>query len=349
MNSTNKKVYVTTIIFRVFCLGFTASMVVRWYFKYSLNEDLSRIEYKHFYDTKEDVYPVLSLCFKNPFSKEKLTKTYGINDSTLVDFFKGKHFNEEILRVNYNDVVFDLEDYVELYWIRWRNGTTASFSRSDIKERLFNVSYSGLWREWFFNCYGMHVPMNILEEESNIYIESFWIRVQNKIFSNLNRPIKDNFTTFIHYPNQFLLSLPTVRYAWRKRQTKSTYSMHFKINGMEIINRRQKHNNPCSNDWQHYDQRVMEAHIRQRGCKSLYHKGNSNIPLCDSKEKLQRANFPFGTDTVNVYSQPCKAVEKIYYTYEEYSLSSTTFEGTGNFWIGFSVLDPRFKEITQNR
>ena len=276
-------------------------------------------------------------------------KHYGTNDSTLVDFLKGQYFNEEILRINYNDIIFDLEDYVEIYWFRWRNGTIASFPRSDIKEKLFNVSFSGFWRSWFFNCYGMDIPMNILEKESNIYIESFWILVQNKIFPNSSRPMNTDLTTFIHYPNQFLLSLPTVRYSWPKRQTQSIYSMLFKINGMEIINRRQKHNNPCSQDWQNYDQRVMEAHIRKTGCKSLYHKGNSTIPKCDSKEKIKRVNFPFGTEEANVYSHPCKAVEKIYYTYEEEELSNTIYKGSGKFWVGILLFDPRFKEITQNR
>ena len=337
------------IIFHGICLLFTVGMVVHWCFKYSLNEDLSSVEYKKYYDTKEDVYPVMSLCFKNSFLKEKLTKNYGTDYAALLDFLKGEYFNEEMLRINYNDVVFNLEDYVDKYWIRWRNATVASFPRSDIKEKMFNMTYSGFWRGHFFNCYGMTASMNILERESNMYIESYWILVQNKIFLNSSRPIHTNFTTFIHYPNQFLLSLPTVRYSWRERQTQSTYSMRFIINGMEIINRRHKHNNPCSKNWKSYDQSIMDSHIRKTGCKSIYHKLNNSLPLCASKEKIQMANFPFGTDDITLYSQPCKAAEKIYYTYEEWTMYNTIYEGTGQFWVGLCFFDPRFKEVNQNR
>ena len=43
-----------------------------WIYGYSLNEDLSKVDNIPFYESKQDVFPVLSLCFKDPFSDEKL-------------------------------------------------------------------------------------------------------------------------------------------------------------------------------------------------------------------------------------------------------------------------------------
>ena len=54
-------------IFHVFCLFITVGLVGFWSYKFYLNEDLSIIEYKEFDDEAGDPYPLMTLCFRNPF------------------------------------------------------------------------------------------------------------------------------------------------------------------------------------------------------------------------------------------------------------------------------------------
>ena len=336
------------LLFQVICVVFTLGMVLRWYFKYTLDEDLSTITFTNYYDTKADVYPVLSLCFRNPFKKDKLSN-YAVNESVFTKLLEGEHYEERLLDLNYNDISFELEDYIEEYWARYQNGTTASYSISSTEERLFNVSFIGFWRKWFYHCYGIQIPIHKLHRESAVHIEVFGLLLKNEIFPSGNRPTDKDFITFLHYPKQLLLSLPTVKYSWQKRLTQSTYVMRYIINGMEILNRRQKNNFSCEENWQSFDDLTLDRHLKRSGCRATYHKERKDIPLCKNRTRIKRANFPFRSDEIEKYDPPCKAVEKIHYTYEESDWPDTDYSGTGRFWVCILLLDSRYKEITQNR
>ena len=62
------------LITYILCLTLTIAMAINWSIQYSLNEDLSQINFKHYQDTEEDVYPDLSLCFGGMFQKKKLAE-----------------------------------------------------------------------------------------------------------------------------------------------------------------------------------------------------------------------------------------------------------------------------------
>ena len=52
---------------------------------FSLNEDISLVEYKRYYEKKTDVFPALSLCFSNPFSASKLRQA-GLSSTSYFKF-----------------------------------------------------------------------------------------------------------------------------------------------------------------------------------------------------------------------------------------------------------------------
>ena len=59
-------------LFNFTCFLSAFGMTIYWCFKYWKDEDLCVIDYKHFDDTDDDVYPVLSLCFANVIIESKL-------------------------------------------------------------------------------------------------------------------------------------------------------------------------------------------------------------------------------------------------------------------------------------
>ena len=76
-------------------------MTINWSLQYSLNEDVSRIKFKQYQDTVDDVYPVLSLCFGNMFQKNKLAEfDPPLKESNLVGFLKGEEYDDQFYYTN---------------------------------------------------------------------------------------------------------------------------------------------------------------------------------------------------------------------------------------------------------
>ena len=55
-------------VFKIACTIFTVILVVDWIDRYFMNEDMTIIESSSYYQKESDVFPVMSLCFKQTFS-----------------------------------------------------------------------------------------------------------------------------------------------------------------------------------------------------------------------------------------------------------------------------------------
>ena len=58
--------------FNCACFFSAFGMTIYWYYKFWKDEDLCIVDYKHFDDSDDDVYPMLSLCFSNVIIESKL-------------------------------------------------------------------------------------------------------------------------------------------------------------------------------------------------------------------------------------------------------------------------------------
>ena len=330
------------LIFRVICWTATITVISYWLYVFSLNEDLSSVHYKKYYQSKGDVFPVLSLCFRNPFSTKNSEITgAGINESSYLNFLEGTYFVPEMLNINYENITIDVSEYVVKYWVEWRNGSYKTYSLMNDKTNFFTSSYAGFWRQWFYNCYAMQVPPDKL-------IQAFSVLFENNAFPSRNRSINRDRLTLLHYPNQLTRSLETIKYFWPKRQTNVDYDMKFKINGMEVMRLRSRGEEHCNVDWENDDDSVIVKHTNAVGCRAPYQNPSNNIVKCSNKDQMKEARFTIGTNEYGTLP-PCKTMEKIYYTYEEADLSGTEWSGTGRFWFTIYIYDQQFKEIVQTR
>ena len=67
-----------------------------------------------------------------------------------------------------------------------------------------------------------------------------------------------------------LYSTHTLRYTWpQTRQKNESYVMRFKIKGVEVVRRRQKSSQPCNENWEDYDNEIINNHIQKNGCKNV--------------------------------------------------------------------------------
>ena len=327
------------------CILLTSMIISYCTFKYIQNDDLSLTDYKQFYDTQDDVFPELSLCFKNPFLNGKLEELYSINESLYLRFLQGDYFDKSLQKINYNDVTIALEDYITEYFIQWVNVTDSLFpaaTHHDEMHRFVSASTSGFWSTLgFFKCFAvMHPP--------NREIQSFALVIQDQIFQNRGRN-DYQFLAFLHYPNQKFLEPINVRYYWQERTGHSSYEMKFVVSGVEILRRREDGNQPCDKDWQHYDDKITEQFTDQVGCITPYQSvKNSNISICSDGLKMRAARFYlFGQP--HHLPPPCKTLVKINYDYEEFELADSDWGRDGNFWITFRLHNHGFKEIVLSR
>ena len=82
-------------LFRLLCLLTAISMSIYWCYKFSLDEGTSAINYRKFSLLSEDpIVPTLTLCFKNPFLRDRLTDL-GTNEDSYLSFLAGKSFDEK--------------------------------------------------------------------------------------------------------------------------------------------------------------------------------------------------------------------------------------------------------------
>ena len=312
------------VFFRSCCTIIATILIIYWIHAFALNEDLCIVDYKRYYETKHDVYPSLSLCFRNFFSEIKLReKNPGLNTSMYVEFLKGEYFDSEISSINYSEVENDINEKVVEEYLSYRNGTIKSQYISKHDKRIFNKSFTGFCFGFFHTCFTLQVPQ---EKE----IQSYAISLKSNIFPNSSRPPSYGFMSLFHYPNQLLLSTKTVK-------------------GVEMLRRRNKRAQPCYVDWKNYDEALMNHHIDRVGCSPPYLNSKKiDAPLCNSTELLKKSKFILKTGDYEL-DPPCSSMEKIYYSVEESTLKNSVWAIKDHFWIGIYLYNHRFKEILKTR
>ena len=335
-----------TFIFRGACLVATFSVIAYWMYMFSLNEDTSLVEYKHYYKEKGDVFPALSLCFNNPFSATKLGQaSAGLNRTSYYNFLNGEDMSSKMKAIDYKSVTMNISASVINYWIAFHDGSSQYYETTDIIKTLFVNSFAGFWNfngaERFYGCYRLQIP-----HDKNIWY--FSVHLKNSVFPHGRRPMNFDFFTLVHYPNQLLTSLGSIKYHWAERLTNNTYEMKFKVDKLESIRRRNKKAQPCDEDWENYDDGVIAKHTQKIGCIAPYQKIGKEARLCSTKSEMKKSRFFLRSD-LNGMLPPCKTLQKVANDYSEIDLSTTVDAGTNSFWIGIELIDPYFMEITQTR
>ena len=110
------------------------------------------VDFRPYLETEKDIYPSLSLCFKNSefentsennhgiYQKTPLINLYGLKDpTTYIEFLEGSRWDDSLLNIDYDRVTMNLVDYVETVSIRVNSHQsdpvyTWNFNQEDSKE-----------------------------------------------------------------------------------------------------------------------------------------------------------------------------------------------------------------------
>ena len=214
------------------------------------------------------------------------------------------------------------------------------------------------------------ISLNVVPAKG-LFAASIWFN--SSIFSNdgVRPPYDFGFVVSLSYSQQLLRFIYHLGH-WDIRNSTETYSMNFKVKDVEVLRRRNKLQNRCS-DWKNYETMVEEQALSYIGCRpfrgqaSKYLPSLEDYPACESKEKLQLSTKILFDDTVadsqtllNL-TAPCSEIKRMNVEFHEedtnvvretHFVPSTKHKlvhGNGWFRVTVQFRTNEFKEIKQMR
>ena len=345
--------HVIRYVFKCLCIVATGFLVGMWIYRYSLDEDTSVIESRLYFDSEDDLFPVMSMCFNQVFN-DSLLKQYGI-DSTGMEyrnFVLGQYFQEDMGKINYNLVSTNLSEFILSYEVNFQNGSSQWDTKLPSHSWLrLNPSHS--WESWgrLLKCFTLEIGYRGVN-----FVRLYFKR---DVFQDRIRPNSGEFAVLFHYPNQMFTSKHTLTRQWTPIDNTSNYWMSFNIKRMEaILNRYKRHRNNCVQNWKNYDNYVLGERIKSVGCKTPDQHTNLFWPICNNTEKMKKARIHLKTSP-NL--RPCREIESLDYQIGD---SVATFQSTEvletflkfprkdwNNWFSIVIrfLNPRFKLTVQKK
>ena len=303
----------------------------------------------------------MSILIVNPYINERL-KAYGdgINSVTYSKFLAGQHWDERMLNISYDDVTVDLKDYFVGY-------DTLSDNFSVISIDNFTTDREGHgwkppkvnFRHWGWKSFAIEKPYRG-GGVTQFFVQT-WVKIKTDLFKKQLRPHIYNynidsesyggFEVWFHYPGQLLHSwnLGMGKWFWpvRKRSWPKNYVMSFQRSKMESIKRRNKYNEPCEEDWSNHDKHVMEKIISNAGCRPPHWESNQGVPLCASKESMQRVLPPLTKQGYLDYNPPCRSVTHLPFSYDEFDEDNN--RDPAYFRISTTTGDPTFRQVEHTK
>ena len=333
-------------LIRLACITTAIVLVGMWLQRYFLDKDSSVLENRYYFDTNDDLFPVMSLCFKQSF-RDKTFKILGknISGSNYNEFLFGRYFSDDMLNVNYDQVSTNISDFILSYVVEFRNGTQVSTLKNIAWKKPY---HSFTWNSWgsLVKCFGFEIT------DPNFFFMRVYLK--REIFENRIRYNDGGFAVLFHYPNQVLASMQTVKRQWVKRDNATNHHMSFNLKGMDVnIRRYKKGEHNCIHNWKNYDNITLQRHLDYVGCKTPDLITNDTWPICTNKEKMHKARLKLNSQNL----EPCRGVESVDYDMGESEELEDAPKGKhfhGQYWedwiiIIFRILNPRFKVILQKK
>ena len=252
-------------LFKCLCLVTTIFMVGYWFYKFGIkDEDLCLVDYVALEKTKNNELPVVSICIKNPVLDEKLKQIHeNINSSMYIAYLLGEIYDERFADIDYNNVTFNLSDYVRHSYTRLRSGRTI-YTNTTSNIHKFYISYNGFYLKSFIKCFGMKI-------KDKYYRDLKVVRYNFTQHLFLDGSMRSSYplVLFMHHPNYFLLS-GQPKWFFVDRPRNKTYRSEIIVRGAEILERRNKAKEKCMIDGKYYDDLVLRRHIEDHECRAPY-------------------------------------------------------------------------------
>lgn len=316
-------------VFHFVCLLVTIGLGISCLVKYFSDQDISRVDYKKFHhEVQDNIYPSISLCIINPFLEHELKK-YGDDDINITSysyFLQGLHWDDRMLKIDFDNVTVSLTDNLDFIYIQLHNDTYYIYDNIGGNHQPpgwtpnFYVSFRSSVRK----CFTFDIPY--LKQQ---LVSLFGMVIRNSIFPKGVRPVYfgfdgsnpddgGGFLVYFHYPGQRFTSYYTIKYEWDSKINNSNpYYMKFDVKDVEVIKHRNKPQQPCIDDWRNYDQVIMDDIMLKAGCRPPHWDTTQNLSWCSKPEQMKHFKDQPTTTKVQSFDHPCNVIESLHYTYYE--------------------------------
>lgn len=322
------------VLFKMFCVVITINLVIWCAYKYSLDCDVTLVDFKKFHDDEKDIYPSVMLCFYNPFVNEKF-ENYGpeISSTTYKKFLQGENWSEKMTQVDYENVTIDINKYFLGYHVCYNSEeedhrACNRLNKSTMKDG-WKPPYVSL-KTPYMKCFSVDVPF-----ESKRSIIKLGIKLKTDIFPLATRPpeimldsegdVIAGFSVLFHYQKQLLRNINFLKSNWPTRTENSSkdYSMNFILQNIEINSQRNKWKDPCKEGAPDYDKHKYEHLMKHKrvGCRPPYWTSENNMTLCSNSyamSRLSRMLFRLRTFISDHRENlPCRKLTMLQFDYSE--------------------------------
>lgn len=306
-------------------------MTLYWLVKYLKDDDLVQVDIKPMKSFPKGESLMLSFCFLDPIIESKL-KRYddSLTKQKYIEILSGQRDYMGIEKLDVDNVTLNLTNFLLSDFTILRNGSAIDGTYPNFAIELPGVTYSWIAESFVSKCFGLR------SKYKDVHFTNFGFN--SSVFPKGIRSSK-LFTAAFHLSNKLLISEANAEIDnWPERQEKEGYSMTFTLQQIEILERRNKRNDPCLADGLKYDQISLGNHLYEIGFRAPYQKTSKELKICESKEELKEANsFP---DSIN---EPCTILATVTFTYNEEKVDSEEMDPDV---FDVNIIFPKhFKEI----
>ena len=172
------------------------------------------------------------------------------------------------------------------------------------------MSFSGFNYGVYLKCFGMGTN-NLHMSEVQFVAHEF---NQSGILHDFDSSNGQVYAGF-HYPNQYLLRIAVKFFRFDQTLNDGIVEL-FWITGVEILKRRNKHNEPCNKEWMVLDEVSLQRHIAGAGCRAPYLAAYKQFPVCSTKTQIKQSYYDFDNAKNNLYFPPCIGLSKIDFVHD---------------------------------
>ena len=300
--------------FKIICIAICITLLVWHIISYIYSDDdLIQLEFTRFHSSENRVYPSLTICFNVTTPKQHF---FGMSHASSEARFPAK-------RPNCSRV--ELEDYIKTIVIKdFENNIVRYTTQNHGSKREKNLSTHFYLRRYkAVNCIAIGIPFMMNQE-----IKSMHVRLRKDVFSDERTAIKQcmsinkwsRMSFGLSYLHQFFPLMEGKEKQFGLKELNQLPGFAFHVGGMEIINRRNKQNDPCNSFVNEKSIEKLEDITNELGCKPENWDTPSPLPDCSKKEiikykKILVRGLQDSFSTV-LLEKPCRYIQSILHHWE---------------------------------
>ena len=307
--------------YRLLCIIAAIGMFLYGVSKYAQNRDVSMVDFMEITGEDGNVYPAVSICLATPYLERQLDNG---KNADYWRFLSGQYWEDSLLDISYENITQAIQNFFlgasawnfwsyKEGWVQYIYLNRKLENRTDIQNytikgfKWFTPKFYTSFRHLHEKCMTIEIPNSL-----NHKISTFELFFNDSIFRGIGRPRQNDFGIKIHYPNQLLTSTFS-NYIWEKHDGQEDYTMKFVLQNLIVLNRRNKRNSPCIEDWKNHDQIIRRKIMEEAVCQPPHWDRITDLPRCSSQKQMKH----FHEMNISARLPPCRQIKKVVHGFEE--------------------------------